>query len=126
IVIQFVQLGFIKHIPDIFKLDYEKIRQLEGWKDKSVSNLREGIERSKERPLWRLINGMGIRHVGVTTAKYLANQVQHLADYKNWSLELLMQLQDVGPKVAASIHEFFSNENNIELITQLEALGVNV
>jgi DNA ligase (NAD+) len=126
IVIHFIELGLLKHIPDIYKLNYEKIRELEGWKDKSVSNLRESIEQSKHRPLWRLLNGLGIRHVGVTTAKYLAGQVQHLKDYKDWSLELLMQLEDVGPKVAASIHEFFGNAHNIELIEQLEALGVNV
>jgi len=69
---------------------------------------------------------LGIRHVGVTTAKYLATQVSHLKDYKDWSLEKLTQLQDVGPKVAASIHDFFGNEQNILMIEQLEALGVNV
>lgn len=126
IVIQFIQLGLIKHLPDIYKLNFSKILQLEGWKEKSVNNLRRAIEQSKYRPLWRLINGLGIRHVGITTARYLAQQVSHLKEFKHWSREQLMQLPDIGPKVAASIHNFFNNPGNIQLIDELEALGVNV
>jgi DNA ligase (NAD+) len=133
IVIRFLNEGIIRHIPDIYEIvngtdneKQQKIRSLQGWKEKSVNNLINGINKSKANPLWRLINGMGIRHVGVTTAKYLATQVKHLKEYKDWSPVLLMQLEDVGPKVADSIHEFFSNRHNIELIDQLEALGVNV
>jgi len=133
IVIRFVKENIVNHIPDIFKIvqgsdneKLQKIRSLQGWKEKSVNNLIEGITKSKTNPLWRLINGLGIRHVGVTTAKYLATQVKHLKEYKDWSLDLLMQLEDVGPKVAASIHEFFANPRNIELIDELEQLGVNV
>jgi DNA ligase (NAD+) len=133
IVIRFKNENIISHIPDIYKIvedsdneKLQKIRSLQGWKEKSVNNLIEGITKSKTNPLWRLINGLGIRHVGVTTAKYLATQVKHLNEYNNWSLDLLMQLEDVGPKVAASIHEFFSNQHNIELIEELERLGVNV
>ncbi len=133
IVIRFIKEGIINHITDIYKIvttepneKLQQIRNLQGWKEKSVNNLVNGINASKANPLWRLINGLGIRHVGVTTAKYLATQVSHLNDYKDWSLEKLTQLQDVGPKVAASIHDFFSNEQNILLIEQLEALGVNV
>jgi DNA ligase (NAD+) len=133
IVIRFIKEGIINHLTDIYKIVAEaypekltQIRNLQGWKEKSVNNLVNGINASKANPLWRLINGLGIRHVGVTTAKYLATQVSNLKDYKDWSLEKLTQLQDVGPKVAASIHDFFSNEQNILLIEQLEVLGVNV
>jgi DNA ligase (NAD+) len=133
IVIRFIKEGIINHLTDIYKIvatqpneKLQQIRNLQGWKEKSVNNLISGINNSKANPLWRLINGLGIRHVGVTTAKYLATQVSHLNDYKDWSLEKLTQLQDVGPKVATSIHDFFSNEQNILLIEHLEALGVNV
>lgn len=133
IVIRFIKESIISHLTDIYKIvegeQNEKLQQissLQGWKEKSVNNLINGINTSKSNVLWRLINGLGIRHVGVTTAKYLATQVSHLKDYKDWSLEKLTQLQDVGPKVAASIHDFFGNEQNILMIEQLEALGVNV
>jgi DNA ligase (NAD+) len=126
IVTEFVRMGFIRHIPDIYKLDYSKILQLEGWREKSVNNLRGSIEKSKHRPLWRLLYGLGIRHVGATTAKYLAKQVRHLKEFRNWSPELLMQLEDIGPKVAASIYDFFNNPHNIHIIDELEAIGVNV
>jgi DNA ligase (NAD+) len=133
IVIRFIKEGIVNHLTDIYKIvatepneKLQQIRNLQGWKEKSVNNLISGVNASKANPLWRLINGLGIRHVGVTTAKYLATQVSHLNDYKDWSLEKLTQLQDVGPKVAASIHDFFSSEQNILLIEQLESLGVNV
>jgi DNA ligase (NAD+) len=122
----FLRLGIIKTISDIYQLDYNRIRALEGWKDKSINNLRESIEQSKQNELWRLIAGLGIRHVGNVTARQLAAEVETLTDFANWSIEDFMQLKDVGPKVAASLHAFFSDSDNLVLIRQLAALGVNI
>ena len=69
---------------------------------------------------------MGIRFVGETTAKTLAQAVNHLLDFKKFSLEELQNLEDVGPKVAGSIHHFFSNKSNIEMLEQLEKLGLQL
>jgi DNA ligase (NAD+) len=73
-----------------------------------------------------LIYALGIRFVGETTAKTLAQAVNHLLDFKKFSLEDLQNLEDVGPKVAGSIHHFFHNKSNIEMLEQLEKLGLQL
>ncbi|MBX2845109.1 MAG: NAD-dependent DNA ligase LigA [Saprospiraceae bacterium] len=126
IVKRFMQEGLITSIPDLYQLDYEKILQLEGWKEKSVENLKKGLEASKGNPSWRLMVGLGVRHVGSTMAKALAQQVNHLLDFQDWTTEQLVDLEDVGPKVAESLQEFFTNPQNVDTIKALEGLGVNV
>ncbi|MGB1248957.1 MAG: NAD-dependent DNA ligase LigA, partial [Chitinophagales bacterium] len=81
IVKRFIKEGLLENIEDIFRLDYEKILALEGWKDKSVENLKVGVEYAKNQPLWRLLVGLGIRHIGSTTAKMLAKQIKTLLDF---------------------------------------------
>lgn len=123
---KFYELGLLKDIPGIYTLDFEKIGQLEGFGKKSLENLRIAIEASKQQPLFRLIYGLGIRFVGETTAKTLANAVEHLLDYQKKTEEELQQLEDVGIKVAKSIFQFFSNEQNIQMLQQLELLGLQL
>lgn len=123
---KFYELGFLTHIPSIYRLPYEKIQQLDGYGSRSVENLRAAIEQSKTQALHRLINALGIRFVGEATAKTLAGSVQHLLDLQHRSIEDLQQLEDVGPKVAASIHAFFSNPDNIHMLQELEALGLQL
>jgi DNA ligase (NAD+) len=122
---EFLQLGLLKDIPGIYSLEYDKILQLEGWKEKSVSNLRQSIEGSKSQPLHRLIFGLGIRMVGETTAKKITERVGDIFELKNWSVEQLTQIEDVGPKVAQSIFDFFHNPDNIAMLERLKSLGVN-
>lgn len=122
----FLREGIIKTIADIYQLDFEKISALEGWKAKSVNNLKASVEASKQNESWRLLTGLGIRHVGVTTAKMLATEVELLTDYSSWNLEQFMNLKDVGPKVATGLKEFFSDEQNVKLIQELSDLGVNI
>jgi DNA ligase (NAD+) len=123
---KFVELGFLKDIPGIYSLPFEKIRELEGFGEKSIANLRSAIEASRSQPMHRLIFGLGIRYVGETTAKTLAHTVDHLLDFKDRSLEELQQLEDVGPKVASSIYAFFHDSENINLLRQLEKLGLHL
>ncbi len=128
IVRRFIFEGLIASIVDIYRLPDRKedILALEGWKEKSVNRLVDGIEKSKFNPLWRLLVGLGIRHVGTTMAKELSKQVNHILEFRTWTREELINLDDVGPKVAESIYEFFHNEQNIVMIKELEQLGVNV
>lgn len=126
IVKRFMREGILNNIEDIYKLDYHKILALEGWKEKSVNNLKEGIEKSKNQPLWRLLVGLGIRHVGTATAKMLEKQVKNILEFEHWNEEQYTELQDVGPKVAESIQQFFSNKNNIALINKLGEFGVKI
>ncbi len=121
---KFYDLGLVKDIPGIYKLDFEKIGELEGFGKKSIENLNQAILNSKKQPLHRLIFGLGIRFVGETTAKTLAQAVNHLLDLKKFSEEDLLNLEDIGPKVAGSILHFFSNEMNINMLEQLENLGL--
>ncbi|HUH74272.1 MAG TPA: NAD-dependent DNA ligase LigA [Chitinophagales bacterium] len=122
----FLREGLINSITDIFQLDSEKILTIEGFKQKSVNNLKNSIEQSKKNESWRLLTGLGIRHIGVTTAKMLTREVEYLTDFKNWEMEEYLQLKDVGPKVALSLFDFFHDDFNIQLIENLAALGVNI
>ena len=72
------------------------------------------------------IKDMGIRYVGETTAKTLANNVEHLLDFREYSLEKLQEMEDVGIKVAESIYQFFKNPDNIRMLERLEKAGVNL
>jgi DNA ligase (NAD+) len=119
-------MGFLKDIPGIYNLDFNKIGKLEGFGQKSIDNLQAAIDKSRNQPLHRLIYALGIRFVGETTAKTLARAVDHLLDFRNYSLEQLQSLEDVGPKVAGSIHHFFSNKSNIEMLHELEKLGLQL
>jgi DNA ligase (NAD+) len=121
---KFYEMNFIKDVPGIYKLPYEKIRSLEGFGEKSITNLTNAIEKSKQQPLHRLVFALGIRYVGETTAKVLANSVRHVSDFKKFSVDDLLQLEDIGPKVAGSIYQFFHNEDNLAMLTELEQLGV--
>ena len=122
----FLRENIITNFTSIYQIDYEKVRTIEGWKEKSIQNLKDGIEASKQNELYRLIVGLGIRHAGATTAKLLAKQVNKLTDFKDWKEEDYLHLEDVGPKVAQSLFQFFNDEDNIALIESLSTLGVNI
>jgi DNA ligase (NAD+) len=123
---KFFEFEFLKDIPGIYTLPFDKIREIEGFGEKSITNLQSAIEASKQQPLHRLIFGLGIRYVGETTAKTLANAVSYLPDFANYSLEELQSLEDVGVKVAGSIFEFFHNKDNLAMLRKLESLGLNL
>jgi DNA ligase (NAD+) len=123
---KFYELGFLKDIPGIYSLPYDKIRGMEGFGEKSIDNLQKAIEHSKEQPLHRLVFALGIRYVGETTAKTLAHAVSNLMDFTEKSLEELQSMEDVGPKVAGSIYQFFRNPANVRLLQQLEKLGLKL
>ena len=123
---KFFELGFLKDLPGIYHLPFDRIRELEGFGQKSVSNLQSAIETSKQQPLHRLIFGLGIRYVGETTAKVLSTAVGHLKDFAGFSVEDLQNLEDVGPKVATSVHQFFHNPDNLVMLDKLEELGLNL
>jgi len=124
LVTKFYEQGWLKDITGIYELPFKKIEALEGFGEKSVQKLKDAIEKSKTQPLYRLIYGLGIRFVGETTAKTIANKVDHLLDLENYSAEQLQELEDIGPKVAGSISEFFNAKENTRMLRKLEDLGV--
>lgn len=123
---KFYDLGLLKDIPGIYKLNFSRIGEMEGFGAKSIENLQLAIEQSKKQPLHRLIFGLGIRFVGETTAKTLAQAVDHLMDFTKFTEEDLLQLEDVGPKVAGSIFHFFGNKSNLAILKELEELGLQL
>lgn len=126
IVRKFYALHYLRDIPGIYRLPFDKIRKLEGFGEKSVINMQAAIEASKQQPLHRLIYGLGIRYIGETTAKVLAHRVDHLLDYTRFSVEELQEMEDVGPKVAGSVYQFFHNEQNIQMLHRLEEIGLQL
>ena len=123
---KFYELQLLKDIPGIYTLDFQKIAALEGFKEKSVNNLKNAIEASKNQPLYRLIYGLGIRFVGETTAKTLAGTVDNIFDFQHKSVEELQEIEDVGTKVAQSIFHFFHTDSNIGLLRSLKDLGLKL
>ena len=125
IVQKFYQLGIMNHLPDIYKLDIEQVRKLDGWGNKSAENLKNSIEESKSRGLEKLIFALGIRYVGQNTAKTLAQSVDEIMDIASFTTDELLVLKDVGDKVAGSLFEFFHSDKNLQLIQELKDLGLN-
>jgi DNA ligase (NAD+) len=123
---KFYELGWLKSVPSIYALPFEQLRGMDGFGEKSVTNLSEAIEKSKSQPLHRLITALGIRYVGETTAKALSRHTEHLLKLANYSREDLQQIPDVGIKVAESIYQFFHNEDHIGMLEQLEKMGLNL
>ena len=123
---KFYEMGLLKDIPSLYELDYEQIGQLEGFGKKSLENLQAAIEASKKQPLHRLIFALGIRFVGETTAKTLANSVENIFEFTTKTEDELIVLEDVGVKVARSIYRFFQNEQNISMLHHLEKLGLQL
>lgn len=123
----FYNFGFIKNIVDIYHLkNHEKdLIRLEGYGDKSVSNLLEAIENSKNNSLERLIFGLGIPHVGEKTAKILAAKYKELSNLEQATFDELTSIPDIGDIIAKSVQEYFLNPTNQEIITQLKELGLN-
>lgn len=123
---KFIDLSIVHDIPSLYTIDWDKVRALEGFKEKSVTNLQSAIEASKKQPLNRVIFGLGIRHIGETTAKTFANAVSNIRELYDWTAEQLVSLEDVGPKVASSVAHFFATPENRHMIEELEAAGVNL
>jgi DNA ligase (NAD+) len=115
----------LKNIADIYRLDYDRIEKFEGFGKKSVDKLKLAVESSKSNPLYRLIYAFGIRFVGETNSKIFAAAVEDMSELKNWSLEQLMSLREIGPKVAQAVFDTFELPDTLSLIEELCALGVN-
>ena len=119
--------GFLHDIPEIYDpyQHAERIKELDGWSNKSMSNLLGAIEESKSKSLERLLFGLGIKEVGNKTAKVLARRHRNLNEYFSLTEEDYQKIDDIGPIVAASIYRYFHDEKNIAMIERLRAAGVN-
>ncbi|MBE6152994.1 MAG: NAD-dependent DNA ligase LigA [Firmicutes bacterium] len=123
----FYNMGYIKSFTDIYKLDSKKeeLMELEGFGFKSINNLLESIENSKNNSLEKLLFGLGIRQVGSKTAKLLAKKFDTLDNLMNASFDDLKNIRDIGEKSALDIINYFKDENNIKVIEELKDIGIN-
>ena len=121
---QLVEAGLVKNFADLYKLKNSDLLTLERMAEKSASNVIEAIEKSKTRPLWRLVAALGIRHIGGQSAQILSDYFGSLDAIMAADEEKLQAIDQIGPKVAESIYEYFRNERNIAVIKGLLAAGV--
>lgn len=117
--------GFINDASDIYYLDFEKAAELKGFGKKWADNLRKSIEKSKTNPLYRLIFGLGIRHIGEKAAKILAAKYKNIDALMDAPAEEMAEINDIGPTMAASVSEFFRQTQNVDFIYRLKMAGVD-
>lgn len=124
----YYNFGYLKDIPSIYELYKYKneLMSLEGFGEKKVDNLLEGIEKSKNNSLERLLFGLGIRHFGEKNALILAKKFKNIDNIMNASFDDLVDISDIGDIMAKSITEYFKKEENIFLINKLKSLGINM
>lgn len=120
--------GFITDIPSLYHvMDHvEEIKALDGWSDKSMNALLDAIQASKSKSLERLLFGLGIKEIGLKTARTLCQHWKHIHDFFDLTIEDYMKVPDLGPVSSKSLFDFFHNEENIEMIHHLELEGVNL
>ena len=121
---QLTERGLVKNVADLYKLTKEDLLQLERMGEKSAENVLAEIEASKKLPLERVIYGLGIRFVGERTAQFLAEHLGSLDAIMKASAEELEEVNEVGPRIAGSIVEFFGDEHNRKLVSDLRVAGL--
>ncbi len=119
-----IEKGLIDTIADVYSLTEKDLLSLEGFKEKSVKNLLDSIEKSKQQGLARLIYGLGIRHVGKYASQLLATQYSSIDELAKKTAEEFIQIHGLGEKTAEAIATFFATEENIELINKLKDIGI--
>ncbi|GAB1370811.1 NAD-dependent DNA ligase LigA [Candidatus Kapaibacterium sp.] len=124
---QFIELGYLKNIADIYELKKyrNEILSLERWGEKSIDNLITAIEESKDRPLEKLLFGLGIRFVGAGASKILSKHFKSLNSLANAEKDELLKVHEIGSKMADSLFDFFRNEKYINIIERLANYGLN-
>ncbi len=121
---QIVDTGIVRTLPDLYNLGFAKLVALERMGDKSAQKLVDAIEKSKTTTLPRFLFGLGIRHVGETTAKDLARHFGDIHKLMDASVEQLLEVQDVGPIVAQSVNDFFKQPHHKTIVDLLIAAGI--
>ncbi len=120
----FVEKGLLHSIADLYDLTYDQIIALEGFKEKSVTNLLEGLNASKQIPFDRVLFGLGIRHIGATVAKKLARHFGSMTQLLQADFETLKAVDDIGEVIALQLTEYFNEDANLEELARLQHAGL--
>ena len=123
---QLISLGLVRDVSDIYRIDWDVLRPLDGWGDTSITNLQRAIEASKAQPLARLLVGLNIRHLGPASAEALAARRGPLDRIMAASVEDLAEVEGVGPVIARAIVEWFADPDHRAMIERLRQAGVNL
>jgi DNA ligase (NAD+) len=121
----FVREGLLDDLTGIYTLDYDRLRQLDGFGDISVANLQAAVDASKHRPLPNLLVGLNIAHLGYAGAELLAQSFGHLDRLVDASVDELVAVPGVGAVIAQSVHDWFEDPDHRALVDRLRAAGVN-
>jgi DNA ligase (NAD+) len=119
-----IDMGWVKDPADVYSLTREHLAQLPGFKEKKIDNLLSAIEGSKDRPLWRLLVALNIPHVGSHVAQVLARAFPSVVRLKEATVEDLVAVEEIGPEIAQSVHDWFHDSTNRKLLERLAAAGV--
>ncbi len=119
-----VEKGLVQDPADIYTLTAEQLEQLDGFAEKSITNLLTQIEGSKDRPLWRLLVGLNIRHVGTHVAQVLATAFGSIDALTAATVDDIDDVEGIGPEIAASVREWFEDPENLALLERLRAAGL--
>ncbi len=125
-IVRFYELGWIKNMADIYRLDYDKIAALEGFGKKSADKLKASIEKAKSNPIHRLLHSLSIHHMGQRASKLIAEKINHVLDLEAWTQEEYTSIKDIGPVVSQNAIKWFSYDKNIRMLHDMEAAGVNL
>jgi DNA ligase (NAD+) len=125
-VMRLLEKGLIEDPADIYALDPEKLSQIPGFKDKAITNVLTQVEASKDRPVWRLLVGLNIRHVGGHVAQVLARAFGSIDALAAASEDDIDAVPEIGPEIAATVRGWFDEEENLVLIEKLRAAGVRL
>ena len=126
IIEELLNRGLIRNIADIYKLTLEDLASLKKNGKKFAQNLIDSINESKKNEFYRVINGLGIRHIGVKAAKQLAKKYKNIDELQNASYESLLEIDDMGEIMAQSVYEFFSQAQTKDLIEKLKKYDINL
>ncbi|MGE3797975.1 MAG: NAD-dependent DNA ligase LigA [Thermomicrobiales bacterium] len=121
---RFIDLGWVHDASDLFQLDFDEIARLDGLGEKSAENLRSAVDAARDRPLWRLLNALGIRHVGERTAGLLAKTFGSIDGLKSAELDQIRSISGIGDVLAQSVYDFFREPRNVDVLDKLAAAGV--
>jgi DNA ligase (NAD+) len=121
----FQSLGMLHDAGDVYYLDFDKLAELDGFGEISLNNLRAALEASKQKPLASLLVGLGVRHLGPAGAEALATEFGHLDRIMAASVDQIAATEGAGPVIAQSVHDWFAEPANQEVIEKLRAAGVN-
>ncbi len=121
----FQSMGMLADVADVYRLDYDRLRELDGFGDISIANLQTALEASKKRPLSKLLAGLNIRHLGGATSELLAQAFGDMDQIAQASVEELAAIEGIGPIIAQSVADWFGDPINLNVIEKLRASGAN-